>query len=1066
MGRPLRVLIVEGSERDAQIDAQALRDGGFEPDWRCVETAEDMRQALDAKEWDLVLCGYTLPSFGALGALDVLRSSGLDLPFIVISHAPGSACDEEAAVEAMRAGAHDYIPKGNLARLVPAVERGLREAAVHRERREAQDALRRLNEDLERRIAERTAQLEAANRELRVEIDERRRVEGALRAIVDNSLAPIYLKDLESRYILVNTAMAEAHGRAVDDLVGKLDVEIYPSATAEQIRAHDRQVAESGLPRDFEEEVSLTDRQRTFLSAKFPVRGPDGTIYATGGVSIDISERKAAEVERSRLAAIVESSEDAIVGMTLDGTITNWNPAAERLYGYRASEIVGRSLGIIIPPDRPNELAVILSRARRGEGVRHLETTRIARDGRRLDVSITVSPIRDASGIVVGTSTIARDIGERKRAEAERERLLARIADERGRLEAVLQQAPVGVVIAEAPSGRFEIGNERAREIWRLPSMSAEDVAGYAAYRGFHPDGRPYAPEEWPLARALKGEVVTDEEITIQRGDGTSGVTSQNAAPIRNADGEIIATVVTFLDITARKQAEERLRESEAKYRTLLDNIPQRVLYKDQNSAYLAVNPAYARDCGVSPDEVVGKTDFDVFPPEIAEKYRADDRRIMDAGVGEEYDEPYVTGGEALVVHTVKVPVRDGGGAVAGILALFWDVTERVRAEAERERLLEQTREANARLAEASIVARSAAEESARRAAELDVILLAVPDGLVVYGARGEVIRANEVATSLTGYPEWTLDLSIPERWAAAGMWIETPAGERLEVDAWPPFRALRGEVTHGEVFAIHRPGRDPIWVSTSAAPIADRDGQGRGAIATFSDISALQALEQERETYIHTISHDLRAPLSIILAQGLIARRAASRPEAVVKATDAIILGAKRMNVMIQDLVDSARIQSGRVDLKRSPVDLAEYTRELLSRLAPTMPTDRITLTAPADLPPVSADPARLERILTNLISNALKYSDPNTPVRIHMSRRDGEVVVDIADEGRGIAPEELPHLFERFYRARAGKEHVTSIGLGLYITKGLVEAHGGHVSVKSEPGKGSTFSFALPLA
>ena len=127
-------------------------------------------------------------------------------------------------------------------------------------------------------------------------------------------------------------------------------------------------------------------------------------------------------------------------------------------------------------------------------------------------------------------------------------------------------------------------------------------------------------------------------------------------------------------------------------------------------------------------------------------------------------------------------------------------------------------------------------------------------------------------------------------------------------------------------------------------------------------------------------------------------------------------------------------------------------------------METSRIQEEIPADLPPVCADYARLERILINLLSNALKYSDPGTPVRLRAWQQDGQVVVAVSDQGRGIAPEEIPHLFERFYRT-AGARKAEGIGLGLYITRILVEAHGGRIWVESEVGKGSTFSFSLPI-
>ena len=168
-------------------------------------------------------------------------------------------------------------------------------------------------------------------------------------------------------------------------------------------------------------------------------------------------------------------------------------------------------------------------------------------------------------------------------------------------------------------------------------------------------------------------------------------------------------------------------------------------------------------------------------------------------------------------------------------------------------------------------------------------------------------------------------------------------------------------------------------------------------------------------------------------------------------------------MNGMIQDLVDSARAEAGKLQLQREAVDLCAYLTDFLARLRLSLEVERIIIEVPGDVPPVSADYARLDRIFTNIITNALKYSSPDTPITVRAQRQGDMVLVAIIDRGRGIAPEDVPHLFERFYRAK--REHGTEgIGLGLYITRTLVEAHGGHIRVESQIGKGSTFSFTLP--
>lgn len=167
----------------------------------------------------------------------------------------------------------------------------------------------------------------------------------------------------------------------------------------------------------------------------------------------------------------------------------------------------------------------------------------------------------------------------------------------------------------------------------------------------------------------------------------------------------------------------------------------------------------------------------------------------------------------------------------------------------------------------------------------------------------------------------------------------------------------------------------------------------------------------------------------------------------------------------MIQDLVDTARLEAGHLELKKQPTSLEHFMYGLLERATGAVDAQRIRMEVPAGLSPVLADPNRLERIVMNLLSNALKYSPAESTVLVTAESRDGEATVSIADQGEGIAPEDLPHIFERFYRARSARE-AQGAGLGLYITKMLVEAHGGRIWVRSELGKGSTFYFTLPAA
>ncbi|HJW32732.1 MAG TPA: PhnD/SsuA/transferrin family substrate-binding protein [Holophagaceae bacterium] len=238
--------------------------------------------------------------------------------------------------------------------------------------------------------------------------------------ILNNLDAYIYLKDPGGRYLFANQRVLDLWGGIpLEDVLHQGDAAFFEPETVAKIQAIDREVLEGGKTVRAEETNTIkgTDRTTTYWSIKMPLRRADGSIYALCGISTDITARKRAEEAMSYLAAIVESSDDAIVSISLEGTITSWNQAAVRMFGYTVAEAVGQSVQMLIPSDRRAEDAQIQERVLTGESVRQFETVRLRKDGHPLDVSITLSPIRNATGIILGASKVIRDITEIRKAE-------------------------------------------------------------------------------------------------------------------------------------------------------------------------------------------------------------------------------------------------------------------------------------------------------------------------------------------------------------------------------------------------------------------------------------------------------------------------------------------------------------------------------------------------------------------------------------------------------------------------------------------------------------------------
>jgi signal transduction histidine kinase len=314
------------------------------------------------------------------------------------------------------------------------------------------------------------------------------------------------------------------------------------------------------------------------------------------------------------------------------------------------------------------------------------------------------------------------------------------------------------------------------------------------------------------------------------------------------------------------------------------------------------------------------------------------------------------------------------------------------------------------------------------------------------------------------GYTEEEREKPIVER--VAKFRVTTPDGSPF------PFfetmaKVFRGETMQNVQAVLHRPDGTTIWMSNSAAPVRTPDGRLIGAVGIAVDMTALHNLQSERDMYIHTISHDLRLPLTVILGHAELLDEALKQSELngdLRKNISMILKGAANLQAMVEDLVDSARIEGDKLILDRQAIELPDLMADLLERFEHVLPADRLEMQFPPGLPPVLADVARLQRILLNLLTNALKHSPPQERVVIHMKHEGGEVIVSVIDRGAGLSGEETSRIFQRYYQAVETPS--AGMGLGLYITKMLVEAHGGTIGVESEEGKGCRFFFSLPVA
>ena len=439
------------------------------------------------------------------------------------------------------------------------------------------------------------------------DITERKAAEETLRATrewlelaVESSGIGLWDWDLRTNTAYYSPSWRRLLGYSEQDFAGTWAewIEILHPDDRERVDAAlKRQLDNPGTPYEVELRLRHKDgTHRWMLSRANLLVDARGQLYRMLGSHTDITERKHAEEAVSRLAAIVESSDDVIIGMSLDGTITSWNAAAERIYGYTAAEALGRSIYLLVPPERTAEMAHILDHVGRGEHIQHFETVRVSKDGRRIDVALTVSPIIDRAGQVIGISNIARDITARKAVEE-----AVALANEK--LNAVLASATQVAIIATDLDGHISVFNSGAE---RMLGYSAPEMIGKQTPEVFH-----YAPEvaqrgaemSAEFGRPIRGFDVFVEharrggyevrEWTYVRRDGSRITVNLAVTALHDTAGRVVGFLGVATDITTRKQAEQELRESQRFLQSTLDALSAHIAILDSEGTIVAVNAAW-----------------------------------------------------------------------------------------------------------------------------------------------------------------------------------------------------------------------------------------------------------------------------------------------------------------------------------------------------------------------------------------------------------------------------------------------------------------------------------------
>lgn len=287
-----------------------------------------------------------------------------------------------------------------------------------------------------------------------------------------------------------------------------------------------------------------------------------------------------------------------------------------------------------------------------------------------------------------------------------------------------------------------------------------------------------------------------------------------------------------------------------------------------------------------------------------------------------------------------------------------------------------------------------------------------------------------------------------------------------MTLDELPSARALSGESTPPIELCIVRPDGQRVPVTKHTSPVRDPSGGLIGAIVVLRDITVEKELERLREEFAVMVVHDLRNAIEPILLQlNLLEKLVENGKMPTLTALHRLARSGARLSLMVSDLLESACVELSRVPLDRLILNVGDTVKDILDSIRPMLGEHKVVFEVRGRPPAALLDLTRVGEIVTNLLTNAAKYSADGTTIRVAVEAASGGVEISVQDQGMGIAPEDVPKLFDRFYQTKRARERKTGFGLGLYITKGLVEAHGGHISVESRPDRGSTFRVWFPV-
>ncbi len=798
-----------------------------------------------------------------------------------------------------------------------------------------------------------------------------------------------------------------------------------------------------------------------------------------------------------RYEAVFNCAALGIILVGLDGQIEEANPAAMRILGYGPEEFEPASFSeFMYAEDKTDNWILFRELVEGRRSQTQVEKRFIRRDGSAVWIGVTGSLVREASGEPHCVVATLEDVTQRRQAEKlleEQQAYLSALHDTTlalvnrlsipDVLEAILKRA--GTLLGASHGYIFLVDETRDRLVAKVTMGIGVDYV-----EAWMKQGQGLAGKVWQTGQTM---VVSDYDAWSGRSPtfARGAIQAAVCVPLKSV-GEVVGVIglmrterdasfkgseVSLLDrfaqlasialdnarlFTATQHALHERTEAEAALRQQTEELRQQasllnlahdaiVFRKLGTGTILFWNDGAARMYGWSADEALGQVSQDLLGTEFPEQSEAVEAIVPTSERGERELVQRDRDGNRLVVLSRWVLQRDERGEPLAILEINRDITRRKRAE---ERLLSTLAQLKQQY-----------EEVEYQRATSQAVLDATSEAMVLIDQDRRFLAVNGRFGEM---------FDIDSRRVIGHRWVEFRTEvERVFAAPQTFFRLVAGNASDTEtrfMEIVRQVWPVPRELELFSVPVNMKNGEYLGRLYAFRDVTREREADRLKSEFVSLVSHELRTPLTSIKGYVELMRdyggdtlsgRQRDFLAIVTRNTD-------RLAALIDDVLDVSHIDAGRIELHPEPTDVSLLVRGVADSFRPQFAAKRqqVRLVLPGDLPVVWADPDRVVQILTNLLSNSQKYTPDGGRIGVSARRDAGEVRIDVRDNGIGLSPAERSHLFTRFYRAKnPASQGVGGTGLGLAISRSLVEMHGGQISVTSAPGKGSIFSFTLPI-